>query len=125
MSEAPKKLSFGLLESHCIAVWHAPVTITVSDYPELDGMTEQEMNENETMWAEEQGDAEQAPVEDPNLRSVGISPGGIAGDLEAVEPLPAEGQAPPGQMQGMSPMGGPQPGAAAGVAAAPAGGVPA
>ena len=89
------------------------------------GMTEQEMNENETMWAEEQGDVEQAPVEDPNLRSVGISPGGIAGDLEAVEPLPAEGEAQPGQMQGMSPMGGPQPGAAAGVAAAPAGGVPA
>jgi hypothetical protein len=89
------------------------------------GMTEQEMNENETMWAEEQGDVEQAPVEDPNLRSVGISPGGIAGDLEAVEPPAPAGEAAPGQMQGMSPMGGPQPGAAAGVAAAPAAGVPA
>jgi len=82
------------------------------------GMTEQEMSENETMWAEEQGDVETAPLQEPSLRSVGISPGGIAGDLEAVQP-PAEampGQT-PGQMQGMSPMGGPQPGAAAGVAA--------
>ena len=44
MSEqTPKKISFGLIESHCIAVWHAPVTITVSDYPELAGMTEKEM----------------------------------------------------------------------------------
>ncbi len=52
MSEAPKKLSFGLLESHCIAVWHAPVTITVSDYPELDGMTENEMKKyiEENFW---------------------------------------------------------------------------
>jgi len=88
------------------------------------GMTEQEMNENETMWAEEQGDVAQAPVEDPNLRSVGISPGGIAGDLEAVEPPAPTGEVAPGQMQGMSPMGGPQPGAAAGVAAAPAGAAP-
>lgn len=32
-----------MLESHCIAIWHAPVTITVSDYPELEGMTEEEM----------------------------------------------------------------------------------
>jgi hypothetical protein len=83
------------------------------------GLTEQEMSENETMWAEEQGDVEQAPPQDPSLRSVGISPGSIAGDLEAVQP-PIEagpGQAPE-QMQGMSPMGGPQPGAAAGAAAA-------
>jgi len=52
MSEAPKKLSFGLLESHCIAVWRAPVTITVSDYPELDGMTENEMKKyiEENFW---------------------------------------------------------------------------
>ena len=89
------------------------------------GLSEQEMSENETMWAEEQGDVEQAPVEDPNLRSVGISPGGIAGDLDNVEPVPAEGEIGPAQMQGMSPMGGPQPGAAAGVAPAPAGAAPA
>lgn len=88
------------------------------------GLSEQEMSENETMWAEEQGDIEQAPVEDPNLRSVGISPGGIAGDLENVAPVPAEGEIGPDQMQGMSPMGGPPAGAAAGVAPAPGGAAP-
>lgn len=88
------------------------------------GLSEQEMSENETMWAEEQGDIEQAPVEDPNLRSVGISPGGIAGDLENVAPVPAEGEIGPDQMQGMSPMGGPPAGAAAGVAPAPGSAAP-
>ena len=88
------------------------------------GLNEQEMSENETMWAEEQGDIEQAPVEDPNLRSVGISPGGIAGDLDNVTPLPVEGEPNTMQMQGMSPLGGPQPGAAAGVAPAPGGAAP-
>jgi hypothetical protein len=76
------------------------------------------------MWAEEQGDIEQAPVEDPNLRSVGISPGGIAGDLENVAPVPAQGEPNTMQMQGMSPLGGPQPGAAAGAAPAPGGAAP-
>jgi hypothetical protein len=32
------------------------------------GLTEQEMSENETMWAEEQGDVDAAPADDPNLR---------------------------------------------------------
>ncbi|CAB4133735.1 portal vertex protein [uncultured Caudovirales phage] len=84
------------------------------------GLSEQEMSENETMWAEEQGDVETAPSEDPNLRSVGISPGGIAGDLENVAPPPeqaGEMGASPDQMQSMSPMGGAQPGAAAGASA--------
>jgi hypothetical protein len=86
------------------------------------GMSEQEMSENETMWAEEQGDVDLATPEDPSLRNVGISPGGIAGDLENVAP-PADGEAMPGEApgatQGMSPMGGPQPGAGAPAAAAP------
>ena len=87
------------------------------------GMTEQEMSENEMMWAEEQGDIEIAKPEDPNLRSIGVTPGSIAGDLANVEPPPGGEMAPgagPGEMQGMSPMGGPQPGAAAGAQAAPA-----
>jgi hypothetical protein len=82
------------------------------------GLSEQEMSENETMWAEEQGDVEQAPSENPNLRSVGISPGGIAGDLENVAPMPDQqmgGGVAPDQTQSMSPMGGAAPGAAAGV----------
>lgn len=71
------------------------------------GMSEQEMSENESMWAEEQGDVDTAPPEDPNLRSVGISPGGIAGDLENLAPPtapPPEGEAgaPSGAAQGGS-----------------------
>ena len=62
------------------------------------GLSEQEMSENETMWAEEQGDVAMAPADDPNLRAVGISPGGITGDLENVappaEPAPEEQPAP-------------------------------
>ena len=71
------------------------------------GMSEQEMSENEMMWAEEQGDVEIAPVGDPNLRSVGISPGGIASDLENVAPpteAPPEGEA--GAPGAAAPMGG-------------------
>jgi hypothetical protein len=85
------------------------------------GMSEQEMSENETMWAEEQGDVDIATPDDPSLRNVGISPGGIAGDLENVTP-PSEGEMMPGEApgatQGMSPMGGPQPGAGAPAASA-------
>jgi hypothetical protein len=84
------------------------------------GMSEQEMSENETMWAEEQGDVEIAPAEDPNLRSVGISPGGIASDLENVAPpteAPPEGEAgAPGAAapQGAGPVGAPAQAAPAG-----------
>jgi hypothetical protein len=85
------------------------------------GMSEQEMSENETMWAEEQGDVEIAPADDPNLRSVGISPGGIAADLENVAPpaeAPPEGQAPPGAAapMGGGPVGAPTQAAPAGAA---------
>ena len=61
------------------------------------GLTEAEMSENERMWAEEQGDTESAPAEPAGLRSVGISPGGIQGDMDNLEP-PAgeEGGAAPG-----------------------------
>jgi len=57
------------------------------------GMTEQEMTENEEMWAQEQGDIETAPADDASLRNVGISPGTIAGDLDNVETAEA---VPPG-----------------------------
>ena len=52
MSERPKKLKFGLLESHCVAVWYDSMTINVSDYPELDGMNKEEMISyiNENFW---------------------------------------------------------------------------
>ena len=63
------------------------------------GLSEQEMNDNERLWNEEQGDVEAAPAPGADLRSVGITPGGIGQDLEAVAPMPgaeagAEGGAP-------------------------------
>jgi len=75
------------------------------------GMSEQEISENETMWAEERGDAELAPPESASPRSVGISPGGIAADLEGLGPEPTAGGA------GVPGAAGPGPeGAGAGVA---------
>jgi hypothetical protein len=53
------------------------------------GLTEEEMSDNERMWAEEQGDVDKAPATDAGLRSVGISPGGLDSDLEAAQ-MPAE-----------------------------------
>jgi hypothetical protein len=50
------------------------------------GMTEQEISENETMWAEERGDNELSKPGAANPRSVGISPGGIDADLEGLAP---------------------------------------
>jgi hypothetical protein len=50
------------------------------------GMTEEEVRENERMWREEQGDTEKAPADEAGLRGVGISPGGIEGDLEGAAP---------------------------------------
>ncbi len=73
------------------------------------GMTEQEIAENEMMFSEEQGDLEEAPAPAPNARATGISPGGIAADLEG---LPADtgaeapatpGAATPGSTLGSEP----------------------
>lgn len=52
MAETPKKIKFGILESFCTAVWREPITITVSDYPELEGKTEEEIKEyiQENFW---------------------------------------------------------------------------
>ena len=81
------------------------------------GLTEEEMADNERMWAEEQGDVDKAPPGEAGLRSIGISPGGLDADLEAAAP-PAEGEAgaaPPAEV------GAPAPGAAAAAASAPTG----
>jgi hypothetical protein len=83
------------------------------------GLSEQEMSENETMWAEEQGDIAMAPADDPSLRAVGISPGGIASDLENVSPpdeIPAEGQPGTGSPLGAGPVAAPAQTAPAGAA---------
>lgn len=49
------------------------------------GMSEQEISENEVMWAEENGDNEVASSDQAGLRSAGIMPGDITSDLENTE----------------------------------------
>ena len=78
------------------------------------GMSEQEMSENEMMWMEEKGETEGAGSTDVGLRSVGVTPGGLDADLEAIG----------GAELGGSPEGGAELGAVpppAGPGAAPAG----
>lgn len=62
------------------------------------GLTEQEMQENEEMWLEEQGETKSEESADVGLRSVGITPGGLGADLAQVEAIPpgAEGAGVPG-----------------------------
>jgi hypothetical protein len=52
------------------------------------GLTEMELSENEIMWQEERGEAEAPAVGSAQLRSGGITPGGLASDLSAVEEPP-------------------------------------
>jgi hypothetical protein len=84
------------------------------------GLSEQEMNENERLWNEEQGDVEAAPAPGADLRGVGVTPGGIGQDLEAVSP-PPEADALGGE-PGAAPAGA---GAGAGAPPAPGGPAPA
>lgn len=51
------------------------------------GMTEEEMVENSTLWEEEQGTSEQDQDGTADLRSAGITPGGIEGDLDTFDEL--------------------------------------
>jgi hypothetical protein len=60
------------------------------------GLTEEEIAENERMFKEEQGDIDSAPAEPAGLRSVGISPGGISGDLDSIDAAQAGAAAEPG-----------------------------
>lgn len=60
------------------------------------GLTEEEIAENERMFKEEQGDIDNAPAEPAGLRSVGISPGGISGDLDSIDAAQAGAAAEPG-----------------------------
>jgi len=60
------------------------------------GLTQEELQENEEMWREEQGDAKEAPPEAAGLRSVGISPGSLESDLGSTDqfgaaPVPGVG----------------------------------
>lgn len=55
------------------------------------GLSEEEMQKNEEMWAEEHAETELSKPEDPNLRAVGVSSGGLGADIENVTPMPEEG----------------------------------
>ena len=61
------------------------------------GLTEEEMTDNERMWAEEQGDVDKAPAPEAGLRSVGISPGGLENELQAAEVPPEAGEGTEGE----------------------------
>ena len=50
------------------------------------GMSEMEMSENEMQWAEEKGKNDAVEPGQANLRNVGVTPGGLASDLENVTP---------------------------------------
>lgn len=81
------------------------------------GMTEQEISENEQMWAEERGDSDLAQLEPASPRAVGISPGGVEADLEGLggeagaeggpAPAPASAGAASGPGAAGAPPGGP------------------
>lgn len=80
------------------------------------GLTEEEMQENEEMWTQEQGETEDST--DVGMRSVGVTPGGIAGDLDTVDTATA-GAEPGADMGGAGELG------ATGGAMSPLGGAPA
>jgi hypothetical protein len=87
------------------------------------GLTEEEMSENEEMWLQEQGESAEEQPSDVGLRSVGITPGAIAGDMAVADQVQA------GTEAGLEaqPMGGEMPGVGGGAAGAvsPVGGLPA
>jgi len=58
------------------------------------GLTEDELLENTRMWQEETGNASSASVEGADMRSIGITPGGLESDMgmaEMPEPPMEEG----------------------------------
>ena len=81
------------------------------------GMSEQEISENESSWAEEKGDVDLAPAEAPSARGAGLSAGGVTSDIEALGP-----EAPAGGPEGPQGPGAPvstAPGAAGAIGATP------
>ena len=91
------------------------------------GLTEEEMTENDDLWAEEKGDVADTTPGDVGLRGLGITPGGMETDLGVADSLtpPEEGgtMAPPGAegAAGIAPVPGAAPAAAPppGMAGAP------
>jgi len=73
------------------------------------GLNEMEMAENEKLWHEEKGTANSAQPSGTDMRNVGITPGGITGDLDTIGDLSADAGAegPPGTEPGISQGGAP------------------
>jgi hypothetical protein len=75
------------------------------------GLNEMEMAENEKLWHEEKGTPEMTQPSGSDMRNVGITPGGITGDLDTMGDLSADmgaGETPgtePGISQGGAPGG--------------------
>jgi hypothetical protein len=51
------------------------------------GLTEEEIQENEELWREERDDPEMSTNAGQDLRSVGITPGGLEGDIQTGEDM--------------------------------------
>jgi hypothetical protein len=73
------------------------------------GLNEMEMAENEKLWHEERGTAEMLAAQGSDMRNVGITPGGITGDLDTIGDLSADAGAelPPGAEPNLSTGGAP------------------
>ena len=87
------------------------------------GLTEEEIEENSTLWHEERSEPEDSQVTGSDLRNIGIGIGDLESDIQVGEEIPAEGQE---GMEGMPPemtasVGGPEGGAGM---PAPGGGAP-
>ena len=55
------------------------------------------MQENEEMWNEENGEAEQTTAPEAGLRAVGVTTAGLQQDMDTLAPVePAAGEIPPG-----------------------------
>lgn len=81
------------------------------------GLSQEEMIENEELWREEQDTAPTAGATGDDLRSVGVMPGGMAGDINMADEFGDAGDLEAGEMEmpaapgapGATPMGGPTP----------------
>jgi len=79
------------------------------------GLSEIEMAENDKMWHEERGEkTPESAMQGSDLRTVGVTPGGINTDLETLSDIEATGQE--GGLEGGPP---PEPGGEIGAAGAP------
>jgi hypothetical protein len=83
-------------------------------------LSEEEMQRNDELWAQENGTVEQTEVPDAGLRAVGVTNAGIQQDLEAVAP-PVAPLEMPGTVPGAGPGEAGAPASTAGPAGAPAG----